>query len=317
MRFRPLPRLSGLLLAFLSFAAWAAAAEDSALPRLRMRTVALTAKAEGVRVSTRIPTTLTFDAPINAQAVKLGDKASVEFLSAGDRSITLRALEELSEAVTLRVPFLNESILTAPVFKLTTASDVVDAQVLVFRDASAPELMQARLAALEARCSACEAALTAQRERGTATGPSGWIVSGQVEEGIGVQVKWLPAPLLSATTGLDVASVHRFKADAWVVLAVKVANLTGPPWRPGKAWLENPSTGRRVEARTVAMAPDVLPPNGTGLVAVEFDWKEGESGPKGEAFRLVVQEAGDGARTLGIPGVVLEDGTSTREKSGP
>jgi uncharacterized protein (TIGR02268 family) len=282
-----------------------------------MRTVALTAKAEGVRVSTRIPTTLTFDTPIDPQAVKLGDKAPVEFLSVGDRSITLRALEELSEAVTLRVPLLNESILTAPVFKLTTAADVVDAQVLVFRDASAPELMQARLAALEARCSVCEAALTAQRERGTATGPSGWIVSGQVEEGIGVQVKLLRTPLPSATLGMKAESVHRFKADAWVVLAVKVSNLVGTPWRPGKAWLENPSTGRRVEARTVAMAPDVLPPNGTGRVAVEFDWKKGVSGPTGEDFQLVIQGAADSARPLSIPGVVLEDGTPAQEKSGP
>ncbi|WP_301340957.1 DUF2381 family protein [Corallococcus carmarthensis] len=317
MRFRPLPRLPGLLLAFLSFAAWAAAAEDSALPRLRMRTVALTAKAEGVRVSTSIPTTLTFDTPINAQAVKLGEKAPVEILGAGERSLTLRALEELSEAVTLRVPFLNESILTAPVFKLTTAADVVDAQVLVFREASAPELIRAQLAALEARCSACEAALATQRERGTAMGPSGWILSGQVETSTGIKVKQLRAPPLSATTGLEVASVYRFNADAWVVLAVEVSNRSGPPWRPGKAWLENPSTGRRVEARTVAMAPDVLLPNGTGRVAVELDWKKGESGPNGEAFRLVIQEAADGTRPLSIPGVVLEDGTSAQEKSGP
>ncbi|NOK37941.1 DUF2381 family protein [Corallococcus exercitus] len=305
------------MLVFLSFVAWAAAEEDAVQPRLRMRNVTLTAKAEEVRVSTRIPTTLTFDTPINAHALKLSEKAPVEILAVGERSLTLRALEELSEAVALRVPFLNESILTAPVFKLTTAADVVDAQVLVFRDASAPGLMQARLAALEARCSACEAALTAQRERGTATGPSGWIVSGQVKEGIGVQVRWLRAPLPSATPGLEVASVHRFKADAWVVLAVKVSNLSAPPWRPGKAWLENPSTGRRVEARTVAMAPEVLAPNGTGLVAAEFDWKRGVSGPDGEDFRLVIQEAADGGRPLAIPGVVLEDGTPAQEKNGP
>ncbi|AFE05187.1 hypothetical protein COCOR_03375 [Corallococcus coralloides DSM 2259] len=316
MRFRPLPRLPGLLLALLSSTAWAAAAEDSSLPKAQVRSIALAEKAGGVRVSISIPTTLTFDAPIDAQAVKLGEKAPVEILAVGGRSLTLRALEELSEAVTLRVPFLNESILTAPVFKLTTAADVVDAQVMVFRDASAPELMQARLAALEARCSACEAALTAQRDRGNAMTPSGWILSGQVSQS-GLMVKQLRTPPGSATAGMAVVSVYRFKADAWVVLAVKVANLSGQPWRPGKAWLENPSTGRRVEARTVAMAPDVLPPNGTGRVAVELDWKKGESGPDGEDFRLVIQEAADSARPLTIPGVVLEDGTPAKEKSGP
>ncbi|RKG71017.1 DUF2381 family protein [Corallococcus exercitus] len=316
MRFRPLPQLPGLLVVLLSFVTWTAAAEESSSPKARVRSVALTAKAEGVRVSTRIPTTLTFDTPINAQAVKLDDKAPVEILGVGERSVTLRALEELSEAVTLRVPFLNEPSLTAPVFKLTTAADVVDAQVMVFRDASAPELMQGRLAALEARCSACEAALTAQRERGNAMNPSGWILSGQVSES-GLIVKQLRTPPGSAAAGMKVVSVYRFKADAWVVLAVDVSNRTGQPWRPGKSWLENPSTGRRVEARTVAMTPDVLPPTGTGRLAVEFAWKMGESGPDGEAFRLVIQEAADGARPLAIPGVVLEDGTPAQEKSGP
>ncbi|MBN9685897.1 DUF2381 family protein [Corallococcus sp. NCSPR001] len=311
-----MPQLPGLLVVLLSFVTWTAAADDSSSPKARVRSVALTAKAEGVRVSTRIPTTLTFDTPINAQAVKLGDKAPVEILGVGERSVTLRALEELSEAVTLRVPFLNESSLTAPVFKLTTAADVVDAQVMVFRDASAPELMQARLAALEARCSACEAALAAQRERGNAMTPSGWILSGQVSQS-GLIVKQLRTPPGSAAAGMKVVSVYRFQAGAWVVLAVMVANRSGQPWSPGKAWLENPSTGRRVEARTVAMVPDVLPPNGTGRVAVELDWKKGESGPDGENFRLVIQEAADGARPLSIPGVVLEDGTPTQEKSGP
>ncbi|MGE6763255.1 DUF2381 family protein [Corallococcus interemptor] len=304
------------MLALLSFAAWAAAAEDSAPPKTQVRSVALTAKAEGVRVSTRIPTTLTFDTPINAQAVKLGDKAPVEILAVGERSLTLRALEELSEAVTLRVPFLNASPLMAPVFKLTTAADVMDTQVLVFRDASAPELMQARLAALEARCSACESALAAQRERGKAVGPSGWILSGQVSI-YGLKVKELREPSRSATAGMEAGAVIRFQADTWVVLAVKVSNRTGQPWMPSKAWLEHSSTGRRVEARTVAMAPDVLPPNGVGNIAVEFAWMRGKSGPEGEAFRLVIQEAADGARPLAIPGVVLDDVTSAQEKNGP
>ncbi|WP_158616278.1 DUF2381 family protein [Corallococcus interemptor] len=311
-----MPRLSGLLLALLSFAT-GAAAEDDALPRLRMRNVALTAKAEGVRISTRVPTTLTFDTPINAQAMNLVEKASVEILAVGERSVTVRALEELSDAVTLRVPLLNESILMAPVFKLTTAEDEVDAQVLVFRDTRAPELMQARLAELEARSSACEAALTAQRERGTVTGPSGWILSGQVDANTGVRVKNLRQPPLTATTAMQVASVHRFKSGAWVVLAVKLSNHSNAPWKPGKAWLVNPSSGRRVEARTVAMMPDVMPPDGTGQVAVEFDWKTGESGLDGETLRLVIQEAADSARPMVIPGVVLEEGTPAEEKSGP
>lgn len=281
-----------------------------------MRNVALTAKVEVVRVSTRIPTTLTFDARLNRAAVHLGDNAPVEILAEGERSLTLRALEELSEAVTLRVPFLEGPTPTVAVFKLITETDVVDAQVLVFSNANAPELVQARLAELEARATACEAALAEQRERGSTLSPAGWVLSGQADENGVIATRFYP-PSRTGTEGLDAESIVRFKAGAWVVLTVEVTNVRGPPWRPGRAWLESPSTNRRVEARRVAMFPDVLPPGATGRVAVEVGWTREESGPPGEGFRLRVQEAQDGTRALSIPGVVLEDGTAARQKSGP
>ena len=90
------------------------------------------------------------------------------------------AVGNLGEGVDLRVPFLNEPALAEPVFQLVTATDVADAQVMVYRSANAPELMQARLAELEARSAACEAELSTQRARDKAMGPAGWVLSGQV-----------------------------------------------------------------------------------------------------------------------------------------
>jgi len=309
MRLRPVPHLPGLLLALLSLAAWAAEAAAPPAPSLRFRRVSLTAKPEVVRLAPGIPATLNFDAEINPQTVKVGDPARVKLLGIAERSVTLMAEGDLGEGVTLRVPFLNEPAPAEPVFQLITDTVVADSQVMVFRSANAPELMQARLTELEARSAACEVELSAQRERGKATGPAGWVLSEQVGDG-GIRVANLKRWSDSGTAGVKAASVRRFLADEWVVLAVEVQNGSGQPWRPGRAWLESPSTGR-IEARAVGMAAEVLAPGETGRMAVEFGWKPGR---EGEVFGLVVQDA-DGARPLSGTGMVIED--KKREKSGP
>jgi len=174
MRSRPLSLLPGLLLALLSTAAWAAEAETAPGPSLRFRRLSLTAKTEVVRVAPNIPTTLTFDAEINTQAVKDHAPARVRLLSISENSVTLLAKEDLGDGVTLHVPFLNEPALAEPEFQLVTATDVADSQVMVYRSANAPELMRAQVAELEARSAACEAQLSAERERSKATGPAAW-----------------------------------------------------------------------------------------------------------------------------------------------
>ena len=310
MRLRPLPHLPGLLLTLLSLAAWAAEAAASPGPSLRFRRVPLTAKPEVVRLAPGIPATLNFDAELNMQKVRLDAPARVKLLGIAERSVTLVAESDLSEGVTLRVPFLNEPAHAEPVFQLITDEDVADAQVMVFRSANAPELMQARLTELEARSAACEAELAAQRERGKTTGPAGWVLSGLVEDG-GVSVVNLKQWSDLGTAGVKAASVRRFWADAWVVLEVEVRNDSGQPWRPGRAWLESAATGSRVEARTVGMAAEVLAPGERGHVAVEFG---GQPGREGEVFGLVVQDS-DGARPLSFTGVVIRD--KKQEKSGP
>jgi len=263
-----------------------------------------------VRLAPGIPATLNFaDAELNPQKVRLDPTARVKFLTIAERSVTLVAEGDLGEGVTLRVAFVNEPALAEPAFQLITDADVADGQVMVFRSANAPELMQARVTELEARSAACEAELATQRERSKATGPAGWVLSGQVEEG-GVNVANLKRWSDLGTAGVKAASVRRFLADEWVVLEVEVQNDSGQPWRPGQAWLENASTGR-VEARTVGTMAEVLAPGERGRVAVEFrGWPRSE----GEVFGLVVQDA-DGARPLSGTGVVIED--KKQEKSGP
>ncbi|WP_323379162.1 DUF2381 family protein [Pyxidicoccus xibeiensis] len=309
MRLRLLPQLPGLLLALLSMAAGAAETATPPSPSLQFRRVPLTAKTEVVRVAPGIPTTLNFDAEINQQAVKRDAPARVRLLAISERSVTLMTEGELREGVTLRVPFLNEPALAEPVFQLVTATDVADGQVMIYRSANAPELMRARLAELEARSAVCEAALSAQRERGKAMGPADWVLSGQVEDW-GVRFAFLKRWSNSGTAGVEALQVRRFQAAAWVVLAMEVRNASGQLWRPGRAWLEG-ATGSRVEARTVRMAPEVLAPGERARVVVEFESPEKRPG---EVFGLVVQDV-DGARPLSATGVVIED--KAQEKSSP
>lgn len=310
MRSRPLPHVPGLLLVLLSMAAWAAEAQPAPSPSLQFRRVPLVGKREVVRLAPGIPATLTFDAEINPEKVRLDAPASVKLLAIAENAVTLVAEGDLGAGVTLRVPFLNAPTLGEPAFQLVTASDVADSQVMVYRSANAPELMQARLTELEARSAACEAQLVTERERSKATGPAASVLSRQVDTA-GVRVAELKRVTNVGTAGLNATSVRRFRADTWAVLRVDVTNTSGQPWRPGRAWLESASTGRRVDARTVGVAPEVLASDGKGRVVVEF---EGKPGDEGEVFRLVVEDA-DGARPLSVAGVVMQD--TAQEKSGP
>jgi len=307
MRFRLMPHLPGLLLALLSMAAGAAETATPPGPSLQFRRVPLTARTEVVRVAPSIPLTLTFDAEIDQQAVRREAPARVRLLGMSEHSLTLMAVGKLGEGVELRVPFLNEPALAEPVFQLVTATDVADGQVMVYRSANAPELMQARLTELEARSAACEAELSTARVK--AMGPAGWVLSGQVEEK-GVSVAMLKRWSNSGTAGVEASNLRRFRAAAWVVLAMDVRNHSGQPWRPGRAWLEH-ATGSRVEALTVRMAPEVLAPGEEGRVVVEF---ENPDKLPGKVFGLVVQDA-DGSRPLSGTGVEIH--AEKQEKSGP
>jgi uncharacterized protein (TIGR02268 family) len=311
MRLHALPYVPGLLLALLSMAAWAAEAQTAPGPSLRFRRMPLTGAPEVVRLAPGIPATFNFDADINPRKMRLDAPARVKVLSTGERSVTLLAEGDLGEGVTLRVPFLTEPSLAEPAFQLITASDVADAQVMVYRGTDTPELMQARLRELEARSAACEAQLSTERERSKATGPAAWVLSRQVNAA-GVRVVTLEQLSGVGTAGIVVTSVRSFLARRWAVLEVEVRNGFGQPWRPGLAWVESAATGRRTDARTVSMAPEVLAPEGMmGRVVVEF---EGKPGSKGDVFRLVVEDA-DGARPLSVASVVMQD--TAQEKSGP
>lgn len=310
MRSRPLPHTPGLLLVLLSMAAWAAEAQPAPSPSLQFRRVPLVGKREVVRIAPGIPATLTFDAEINPEKVRLDAPAPIKLLAIAENAVTLVAEGDLGAGATLRVPFLNAPTLGEPAFQLVTASDVADAQVMVYRSADAPELMRAQVAELEARSAACEAQLSTERERSKATGPAAWVLSRQVDAA-GVRVAELKRLSDVGTAGLKATSVRRFRADTWAVLEVALTNTSGQPWRPGRAWLESASTGRRVNARTVSMSPEVLAPGEPGRMVVEFERRPEN---EGEVFRLVVEDA-DGARPLTVAGVVVQD--TAQEKSGP
>jgi uncharacterized protein (TIGR02268 family) len=288
------------LLAFLSMAAWAAEAEPSTGLAFQFRRVPLTATPEVVRVAPGVPLTFTFEAEIDPKALAQHAPAPVRILASGETSVTLMVSGELGKGVTLTVPLRNETFPGA-VFQLVPAEGVADTQVMVVRRTQAPEWMEARLTELEARSARCEAELAAQREHCKATGPAEWVLSQQIGEK-GVNAARLRQYSNASTAGMRAEVAHAFQAETWVVLRVKLANESGQPWRPGRAWLEHASTGSRLEARKVRMAPEVLAPEAQAHVAVEFGSKA--EGPWG-VFRLVVEEA-EGSRALAVTNVVIE-----------
>jgi uncharacterized protein (TIGR02268 family) len=298
------------LLAFLSMAAWAAEAEPSTGLAFQFRRVPLSATPEVVRVAPGVPLTFTFEAEIDPKALTQRAPAPVRILASGETSVTLMVSGELGKGVTLTVPLRNET-LPGAVFQLVPAEGVADAQVMVFRPARAPEWMESRLTELEARSARCEAELATHRERGKATGPAAWVLAGQVDRD-GVTSAALKRWSAASPAGMEVRGVRRFVARTWGVLEVEVWNGSALPWRAGRAWLEHASTGSRLEARTVDMAPEVLAQANVGRVVVEFGWQE-ERAPPG-VFRLVVEEA-DGDRSLSVANVVMDD--SKQEKRGP
>jgi uncharacterized protein (TIGR02268 family) len=301
-----LSQLSRLVLVLVPLLSWTAAAEPNPERARKERRVTLSAAPVEIRVAPGTVTTLVFDASLDRQSVEL-DRTRFALVDVGDLTLVLEPLAELKGEVALRVRFADASKPESR-FNLITHPSEVDSQVRLFPDARSPEAMQAQVAELEARCAACEAALSVLRERAKAMGAAGMVLAKQFGPG-GVKVAWLEKWSSSGAGGLRVKSVRRYLANSWVVLGVTVENTSGQPWRAERASLVSESTGTRQEARTVAMASETLLPAGKDLVSVEFRRPPGQPG---EVFRLMVQGT-DGNRSLSIEGVAIVDGA--QEKS--
>ncbi len=269
------------------------------------RRVTLSKAPAEIRVAPGTITTLAFDATLDRDSVEL-DRTLFALVDVGERTINVEPLALLKGDVVLRVRFADASQPEAK-FNLTTHPSEVDSQVRVFRDARSPEAMQAQMAELEARGAACEAELAAQRERIRSSGPAGMVLANQLGTK-GVRVDRLKPRSSAGAGGLRAGFVRRFISEEWVVLDVEVESTYDQPWSADKAWLESESTGARVEARTVATAPEALPPAGRGRVVVEFN---GHPGREGEVFRLIVH-AVDEHRALSVTGVVIKNGAQEK-----
>ncbi|MCP3136895.1 DUF2381 family protein [Pyxidicoccus sp. QH1ED-7-1] len=277
---------------------------------MRVRRVPLTGSPVDVRVAPGIPITLNFDADIDTQKVELDDSGSVNLLAVSVRSLTLMPVAELGKAVALRVRFVDACSALEPVFSLRTDAAEVDAQVTTYRDARAPELLLAQVGELEARTAACDAEVAALRERGGATGPASWVLSGQIGES-GVKVAPLKCPRGASAGGVECGPSRRILADTWVVVSVPLRNPPGRPvWKPGKAWLVNESRRERISARVVALEPEALAPESEGTLAVEFARPPERPG---EVYRVEVREA-EGSRHLSVPGVTVDDALKPAQK---
>jgi uncharacterized protein (TIGR02268 family) len=256
------------------------------------------------------PTTLNFDADINPQSVELDPQGRIKLLSVAARAITLTPVAELSAAVALRVRFADACSALEPELSLRTDAAEVDAQVTVYRDARAAELMLAQVAELEARTTACEKEVAGLRERGGATGPASLVVSGQVD-GQGVKAADVDCQAGANTGRLLCDDGQRLLANTWVVVSARLVNPRGQPeWKPGGAWLVSESRRERIPARVVVLEPEALAPESAGMLAVEFARPPLRPG---EVYRVEVQET-EGSRHLSIPGVTMDDAKKPVEK---
>ncbi|NVJ28590.1 MULTISPECIES: DUF2381 family protein [Myxococcus] len=299
----PLPRL---VPALLSLVAWTAAAEPPSERALRARRAALTGAPIDVRVAPGIPTTLNFVADIDPRSVELAPQGHIQVLSVAARAITLTPVAALGTTVALRLRFAEACSALEPEFSLRTDAVEVDAQVTVYRDARAPDLLLAQMAELEARATACEGEMTALRERGAATGPAFLVVSGQLDAQ-GVQV----AGADCTAVGLVCEDGKRLVANKWVVVSAWLQNPPGQPmWKPGGAWLVSESRRERIPARVVALESKALTPESAGMFAVEFARPPRRPG---ELYRVEVQEA-EGSRHLSIRGVKVDEAKEPGEK---
>jgi hypothetical protein len=127
------------LLVLLSMAAWAAEAQTAPGPPFVRRVPLVESRGGAARAGHS--RNAHFDAEINPRKCGWMLSARVKFWHRG-ALVTLLAEGDLGEGVTLRVPFLTEPPRGAA-FQLVTDSDVADSQVMVYRSANAPELMQA------------------------------------------------------------------------------------------------------------------------------------------------------------------------------
>jgi len=307
----PLP---GLVLALLSLVAWTATAQSPTERTVRVRRVPLAGSPVDVRVAPGIPTTLNFDADINPLSVAMDAPGRVTVLAVAPRALTLAPVSELDKAVSLRVRFVNACSVLEPVFSLRMDAAEVDAQVTTYRDARAPELLLAQVAELEARAAACEGEVAALRERGGATSPAAWVLSGQLGEK-GVQVVPLTCQLGASAGGVTCEVARRYLAKTWVVVSMPLRNPQGQPaWRPGRAWLVSESHRERIPARVVALETEALAPESAGTLAVEFARPPERPG---EVYRVEVQEA-EGTRHLSFSGVTVDGAVEpARTEHGP
>ncbi|QSQ23698.1 DUF2381 family protein [Pyxidicoccus parkwayensis] len=294
----PLP---GLVLALLLLTSWTAAAQSPTERTVRVRRVPLTGIPIEVRVAPGIPTTLNFEADIDVQSVVLGATERVRLLAVAPRAITLVSVAELDAGVALHARFAEACLPSEPGFILRADAEEVDAQVTVYRDARAPELLRAQAAEWEARATTCESELATLRERGGVS-LAALVLSGELD-GRGVRVDSLQCEGGFRASGLECYGVMRFLSVVRVVVFIRLLNAPGHPvWRRGRAWLVSESSGERFEARVVALEPAAFAPGADGTLVLEFPRPPVDAGAD---FRLEAQDA-EGTRHLSIAHVTMD-----------
>jgi uncharacterized protein (TIGR02268 family) len=277
-----------------------AAAQPQPAPRERQvslsREVVLAQDAAGpvpvVRVAPRARTYIVLDAPILPDSVRLeGDGTRVRLVAVSDSLIAVEGLTELgADGAVLRAHYADGN---APgVLSLSLVSDPaqVDKEVTVKRRPQSAAELEAELNETRARERAKDAELASLRARCEASGPLGFVLSGQLAGGL-QQGLFAPDAEGATASGLAIGEGWVNAAPGWVVLTVEVRSEPGhAPWSPAPngASLTSAKTGQPVKVRAVRLAGPALSAGEWGLLGIEAEpLPEGA----GDVFRVEVRDA--------------------------
>ncbi len=257
-----------------------------------------------VRVAPGVRTFIVFDAPINPDSVRLeGEGTRARVVDVGRQTVIVEALMELGkDGAVLRAQFADGKAPGGAALALVSDPAQVDKEVAVTRRPQSAAKLEAELNEARTRERAKDAELASLRARCEASGPLGFILSGQLAALQRTPID--PKGTKANASGLRIAEASAYAAPGWVVLTVDVENGLGQaPWSPAPdgASLTSAKTGQPVNVRAVRLAGPALSAGEWGPVGIEAEPPPKEAG---DTFRLEVRDTT--GRGFVLPEVTIE-----------
>jgi uncharacterized protein (TIGR02268 family) len=262
------------------------------------------ATAHELRVAPGVVTSLVFDTPLDPEAMKAElDALALRFgladVGMSRTTLMLRpsALFTSGTRQRLEVRFAGGEEPRRAVLELVSATrEEAERQVEVTRQRPWTE---ERVAALEARCAACEAELEARKARG-AMPLAMLVLQGELRPELrqGGQIL-LSHPGRRRPEDVELMAVHLYRTRSRAAASLRLHLAPGARrWGLAEAVVRDTRTGQRLEVHGVVMEPPTLEPGSGALLVVE--WAAG-SEPGGTVDVRILER--DGARHVEASGV--------------